>query len=86
MVMTQETPKPRSARRRARKPDGTYKGDNPATPEINEAWEPVEAEVALPKKNKYEVKPKVKPQGNAGKYSKKSEVRPTFGKVTRTTY
>lgn len=26
-------------KRRARQDDGTYKGDNPATPEMNEAWE-----------------------------------------------
>ena len=37
-------------KRRARNEDGSFKGDNPATPEVNEAWEdaPV-AEEATPK-------------------------------------
>jgi hypothetical protein len=30
-------------KRRARNADGTLKGDNPATPEVNEAWEQVPA-------------------------------------------
>lgn len=85
--MSEMQRKPRPARRRARKPDGQYKGDNPATPELNEAWEPTEVEAALPKKeSKYEVKPKIKPQGNAGKYSKKPAIRPTFGNVTSTSH
>ena len=35
-------------RRRARQEDGTFKGDNPATPDVNEAWveEPATEEVA----------------------------------------
>ena len=81
--MTEPTPKPQPKRRRARKPDGTYRADDPTT-EVNEAWEPVEVTEALPKKD-YSVKPKVKPVGNAGKYSEKPKVRPTFGKVYSTT-
>jgi len=83
--MTNSNPAPK--RRRARKPDGTYKGDNPATPYVNEAWEPTGIEEALPKKNAYEVKPKVSgtSQGTAGKYGKKAKVNPTFGKA-HTTY
>ena len=83
--MTNSNPAPK--RRRARKPDGKFKGDNPATPDLNEAWEPTGIEAALPKKNAYEVKPKVSgtSQDTAGKYSKKPKVKPTFGKA-HTTY
>ena len=83
--MTNSNPAPK--RRRARKPDGKFQGDNPATPELNEAWEPTGIEAALPKKNPYEVKPKVSgtSQDTAGKYSKKAKVKPTFGKA-HTTY
>ena len=35
MMYTKEKPK----RKRARKADGTYKGDDKSTPNINEAWE-----------------------------------------------
>jgi len=83
--MTEPTPKkPRPARRRARKPDGQFKGDNPTT-DVNEAWEPVEVTEALPKKD-YSIKPRVKPQGDGGKYSKAPKVKPTFGKVTSTSH
>ena len=82
--MTEPTPK----RRRARKPDGQFKGDNPATPDLNEAWEPTDIEAALPKKSSYEVKQKVEgtSDASAGKYSKKEKIRPrgTFGNVTTT--
>ena len=71
---------PTPRRRRARKADGTYKGDNPLTPDVNEAWEPVEVAAELPKKD-YSIKPRVKPKGNGGKYSEKPKVRPTFGTV-----
>ena len=83
--MTNSNPAPK--RRRARKADGKYQGDNPTTPGLNEAWEPTGIEEALPKTNAYEVKPKVSgtSQDSAGKYSKKAKVTPTFGKV-HTTY
>ena len=78
---TNNQPKPR--RRRARKDDGTFRGDNPNTPDLNEAWESTDIEAALPKKdNKYAVKQKVGPKGDAGRYGKKNKVRPTFGNVT----
>lgn len=85
--MTEPTPK----RRRARKSDGKFKGDNPATPDVNEAWEPTPMEDALSSKNenKYEVAPKVSgvSSNSAGKYGKKSKVTtPGFGNVIRTTY
>ena len=82
--MTKETNKPQ--RRRARKPDGQFKGNDPTTP-VNEAWEPVELETSLPKPDKYSVKKKVEKQtsADAGKYSSKPKVRPTFGSVTSTT-
>ena len=84
--MTEANPKkPSTRRRRARKPDGTFQGNDPTTP-VNEAWEPVEVTEALPKKKDYGVKPKVSPKSSAGKYSKKPEVRPTFGKVTSTSF
>ena len=82
--MTEANPKPAPKRRRARKSDGTYKGNDPTTP-VNEAWEPVEVTEALPKENKYAVKPKVTKSGDAGKYSRKPKVRPGLGK-THTTY
>ena len=83
--MTEATPK----RRRARKPDGKFQGDNPATPGLNEAWEATDIAEALPKKPSYEVQQKVSgtSEPTAGKYSKKAKVRPkgTFGNV-HTTY
>lgn len=84
--MTEPTKKPRPARRRARKSDGKFKGDNPATPDVNEAWEPTELESALPKKKDYSIKQKIKgpSSANAGKYGHKPKTRPTFGNVTRT--
>ena len=86
MEETKPTP-----RRRARKADGKFKGDNPATPDLNEAWEPTEVETVVGEKTagKYGVRQKVITSGtSAGKYSnKKSQaVRPTFGTVKSTTY
>ena len=77
---------PTPKRRRARKPDGKFKGDNPATPGLNEAWEPIPVEEGLPKDNPYEIQQKVTGTSNptAGKYSKKSKLRPTFGSVYTT--
>ena len=82
--MTDQTPK----RRRARKADGSYRADNPATPH-NEAYESIPVERALSTEEvSYGVKQKVdgasKP--TAGKYAKKGKIRPTFGNVTSTTY
>ena len=34
----EEIPKPKK-RKRARKKDGTFKGDDKSTPNVNEAWE-----------------------------------------------
>ena len=84
--MDKETKKSRPAkRRRARTSEGKFIGDNPNTPDVNEAWEPTEVSQALPKKSKYQIKPKVNTSNKtAGKYSKKPTVRPTFGKVTTT--
>ena len=75
----------KSPRKRARTSDGKFKGDNPLTPDVNEAWEPVEASAALPKKNNYKTRKKINTSGNntAGKYSKTSKTRPSFnGRVT----
>ena len=75
-------------RKRARTPEGQYKGDNPATPDLNEAWEPTDVAEALPKKNSYSVRQKVTgtSEPTAGKYGKKPKVRPTFGNVTSTSH
>lgn len=73
-------------RRRARKADGSFKGDNPTTPDLNEAWEPTPVDTALPKKS-YAPKAKVNGPGNntAGKYGKTARVtRPGLGNVTTT--
>ena len=74
-----EAPKPK--RRRARKPDGKFQGDNPNTT-ANEAWEPTDV-APTKKKVDHSVKPKVSgvSKNTAGKYSKKDKVRPTFGTV-----
>ena len=87
--MTESNPQPRK-RRRARKPDGTFKGDLPGT-ETNEAWEPTPIESALPKEenDKYTVKPKVDgvSSNSAGKYGKKPKVgKPGFGSVSTVQY
>ncbi len=77
---------PAPKRRRARKPDGSFKGDNPVTPGLNEAWEPTPVDALLPKE-KYAPAPKVSApsNGTAGKYSSKPKVnRPGLGKVTTT--
>jgi hypothetical protein len=75
-------------RRRARKPNGSFKGDNPQTAH-NEAYEAVPIDESLSTNQvSYEVKQKVdgtsKP--TAGKYGKKEKIRPTFGNVTSITY
>ena len=75
--------KPQPARRRARNSKGHFVADDPTTP-VNEAWEPVPTEEALPKKvsNK---KVTGLSKDTAGKYAKKPQVtKPTFGKVTST--
>ena len=87
--MTDSSPKPQ--RKRARKSDGSYKGDNPNTPGVNEAWEPTELEAALPKKQLEKYAPKEMISGmstnTAGKYADKEKVtRPGFGKITTTFY
>ena len=77
---------PAPKRRRARKPDGKFQGDNPSTP-ANEAWvaEDVSREVGE-KTVDYSVKQKVSSTSSStpGKYSQKPKVRPTFGKVHTT--
>lgn len=76
-------------RRRARKPDGQFKGDNPATPGLNQAWEATDLAEAVGEKTvNYEVVKKIDTTSSptAGKYSKKDLIRPTFGNVTTTTY
>jgi hypothetical protein len=75
-------------RRRARKPNGSFKADNPQTPH-NDAYESTPIEEALSSKEvSYGVKQKVEgtSKSTAGKYVKKGKVRPTFGNVTSTTF
>jgi hypothetical protein len=74
-----QTPK----RRRARKPDGSFKGDAG----LNEAWEATPIERVITDKSvDYSVKQQVSGPSapTAGKYGKKDAIRPTFGKVTTT--
>ena len=80
--MDKETKKP--ARRRARTNKGHFKADDPTTP-VNEAWEAVPTDEALPKKVSNQ---KVTGLSNdtAGKYSKPAKIKPTFGNVTTTTF
>ena len=75
-------------RRRARKPNGSFKGDNPQTAH-NEAYEAISIDESLSTNQvSYGVKQKVdgtsKP--TAGKYGKTGKIRPTFGNVTSITY
>ena len=80
--MAETNKNPRPARRRARKPDGKFQGNDPTTPQ-NEAWEPIEVSPGLPKE-KYAPTAKVTGTSNdtAGKYSKKPKVnRPGIGKA-----
>lgn len=75
-------------RRRARKPNGAYKGDNPETTR-NEAWEPIELDEEVSSGVVgYSVKTKVEgtSKPTAGKYGKKPKIRPTFGTVTSTSF
>ena len=77
-----QTPK----RRRARKADGSFKGDNPTTAH-DEAWESTPIDRVITDKTvDYSVKQRVDgtSSASAGKYGKKDSVRPTFGKVTTT--
>ena len=70
-------------RRRARKPDGSFKGDAG----LNEAWEstPIDR-VVSDKSVDFSIKQQVSGPSapSAGKYGKKDKVRPTFGSVTTT--
>ena len=70
-------------RRRARKPDGSFKGDAG----LNEAWEatPIDRVVSA-KTVDYSIHQQVSGPStpSAGKYGKKDKVRPTFGSVTTT--
>lgn len=77
-----------SRRSRARQSDGTYRGDNPTTPGINEAWVATDVEAGLEKEIKYTVKPKVTGTTNetAGKYAKRDTLKPAFGTVHTITY
>ena len=78
--------KPAPKRRRARQPDGSFKGDNPSTPGLNEAWEPTPIEAALPKEQ-YAIKEKISTvsSNSAGKYSSASKVTKSgLGKITTT--
>ena len=76
-------------RKRARKPNGSFQGDNPTTPGLNEAWEPTDvAGVVKEKEVKYSVQTKITgtSEPTAGKYAKKGKVRPSFGNITTTFY
>ena len=79
--MTQPKPSPR---RRARKADGTYKGDIPGT-KANEAW--VADDISTEVGEKAVEKPVVQEvETTSQKYAPKEKVRPTFGKVSTTSY
>lgn len=72
-------------RRRARKTNGTYKGDDPNT-SVNEAFDPSEIESGLEKKIDYSIKTKVDSisSASAGKYEKKEKIRPSFNGISTT--
>ena len=84
MADSNNSPKPQ--RKRARKADGSFKGDNPITPGLNEAWEPTPIESVLPKQ-KYAPAPKVAGISNhtAGQYGSKPKVtKPGINNITTT--
>lgn len=86
--MTSSNQKPAKApRRRARKSDGTFKGDIPGT-KANEAWESEDISTEVGEKSvDYTVRKKVDASGDAGKYGMKPPVRPRHGiGNVRTTY
>jgi hypothetical protein len=70
--------------------DGKFRGESPDSPDLNIAWQPIEAEEALPKETKYTVKPKVSGTSqaldSAGKYKQKPSIKPGIGSVTTVTY
>jgi len=39
--VVEEKPKPKAKKQRAKNNDGTFKADDPSTPDVNEAWEQV---------------------------------------------
>lgn len=69
-------------RSRARELDGKYKGGS----ETGEAWIPTEVEASMEKEIDYSIKPTIRPSGDAGAYSRKPKIRPSFGNVTTDTY
>ena len=80
---------PANKRRRARKPSGEFRGNDPATPDVNEAWEATPIDRALSDNSVgYGVRKKVEgtSKPTAGKYGKKDKIRPTFGNVTSTSF
>jgi large exoprotein involved in heme utilization and adhesion len=79
---TNNSKQSQSSRSRARDSDGTYKGGV----DTGEAWVPTEVEASLEKDVDYTIKPTVKPSGDAGTYSQKPKIRPSFGNVTTETY
>ena len=79
---TNHSKQSQSSRSRARDSDGTYKGGV----DTGEAWVPTEVEASLEKEVDYTIKPTVKPSGDAGTYSQKPKIRPSFGNVTTETY
>lgn len=41
VVEEKPKPKPKAKKKRAKNEDGTFKADDPSTPDVNEAWEQV---------------------------------------------
>ena len=81
--MTNSKPQP-APRRRARKSDGTYKGDLPGT-KANEAWvaDDISTEVGEKSVEK-EIVTEV--DSTSQKYKPKNKVTPSFGKVRTISY
>ena len=75
--MTQPKPSPR---RRARKADGTYKGDIAGTKQ-NEAWVSTDISTEVKAEKEVDVTVVQEVEGTSQKYAPKEKVTPTFGKV-----
>jgi len=81
-MLTNNSKPNQPSRSRARSTDGTYKGGI----KTGEAWVATEVEASIEKDIDYTIKPTIKPSGDAGTYSQKPKVRPSFGNVITETY
>ena len=73
--------KPAPKRRRARKSDGTFKGDIPGT-KANEAWVSTDISTEVKEEKEVDVTVVQEVDSTSQKYAPKEKIKPTFGKVS----